>query len=163
MFLHQDLEGRILFRRPLVAQPHSNQPAEASVKTSPPRSPHQIFQTGSWEYRVARLMQRVQEIRCLLYEDLQELVEPLRTLTDGKSTSEQQERQRAIEEDYQQAAQVIDLALLSLLRHFLTEMPILQQAGFFAELDMAYPLPPNLSATSQQVQQAAVPCQEAPA
>ncbi len=162
MFRPQDVEGRISFHRPLMTQLHSNQPAEASVKPSPPRSPCQIFQTGSWEYRVARLTQRVREIRCLLHEDLQELVEPLSTLTDEKSTSEQQERRRALEKDYQQAAQGIDLALLRLLRHFFTEIPILQQAGFFAELDMVYPLPPSLSATSQQEQQAVVPCQEAP-
>jgi hypothetical protein len=137
-----DRDGRIVFGRFPIARPRPlqpmNQTSDASTVFTPPHCLHQLFQPGSRDYHVARLLQRVQEVRSLVQEDLQEIVEPLRTLADKAAllSREQQVQQRAAEEDYQQAVQVIDQALARLLRHFPAEMAVLQQAGL-GEKDMA--------------------------
>lgn len=134
MMVYLGVDGRIYFGSPPSAIPLSKPMRQIPTNSQPaialsPRSLHRLCTPGSWEYNVARFLQRVQDAQELLHEDLQEISEPLATLATQQLTlsAEQHAVVCAVEQDYQQASQVIDQALVRILQHFPTEIAVLAQ------------------------------------
>jgi hypothetical protein len=134
MMVYLSVDGRIYFGSPPSTIPLSKSMRHIPTDPQPAidlptRSLHHLCTPGSWEYNVARLLQRVQEARELLHEDLQEISEPLTTLVAHQFAllPEQHAVVLAVEQDYQQACQMIDQVLAHMLQHFPTEIAILAQ------------------------------------
>ena len=126
--MYLDLDGRIYIGRPPSAIPVSTSSIHTPIGIStlvalPIKSLPHLFLIGSWEYKVARLLERVQATQELFYEDWEEIAEPLKTLIEHEELSDEQHTAvQAAKEDYQQAIHVIDQALTRILEHFPGEM-----------------------------------------
>lgn len=118
-----DLEGQILVAgKPISAVSQKLQ--TCSVIQTPASSPiHNVRQSfpTRWQVKVAKLRQRVQEVRMLILEDIQDLQEPLDALSNERGILSSQETMQLEKATaaYEQAIQECGLALANILEPFM--------------------------------------------